>query len=157
MNSVLAKYTPKETIHFLQDFDVSVQTLFNFFSVHENWGKIFPAAVKRIEFGEDPRDANSKGSVRRVIAFPIILEEKITQYVQDQLIEYKIISGIGIKDHLGTMVFIDLGNGKSRLDYKIEFAPSLPMTGFILKNVLEKVVGEGVREAARKLRLDPRF
>lgn len=157
MNSVLATLTQKETIRFLQDFDLPVETVFNFFSVHENWGKIFPAAVKRIEFGEDPRDANSKGSVRRVIAFPIILEEKITQYIPNQLIEYKIISGFGIKDHVGTMIFIDLLNGKSRLDYKIEFAPTLPMTGFVLKNVLEKVIGQGVRDAARKLRINPRF
>lgn len=157
MNSVLATLTPKETVRFLQDFDVPLETLFNFFSVHENWGKVFPAAVKRIEFGEDPRDANSKGSVRRIIALPIILEEKITQYIPNQLIEYKIISGFGVKDHVGTMNFIDLGNGKSRLDYTIDFAPSLPLTGFVLKNLMEKVIGQGVREAARQLRINPRF
>ena len=157
MNSVLATLTPKETVRFLQDFDVPLETLFNFFSVHENWGKVFPAAVKRIEFGEDPRDANSKGSVRRIIAFPIILEEKITQYIPNQLIEYKIISGFGVKDHMGTMNFIDLDNGKSRLDYTIDFAPSLPLTGFVLKNLMEKVIGQVVREAARQLRINPRF
>ena len=157
MNSVLATLTPKETIRFLQDFDVPLETLFNFFSVHENWGKIFPAAFKRIEFGEDPRDANSKGSVRRVIAFPLIMEEKITQYIPNQLIEYKVISGIGIKDHVGTLNFIDLNNGKSRLDYTIEFAPSIPLTGFMLKNIGEKIIGEAIREAARQLRINPRF
>ena len=157
MNSVLANLTQKETVRFLQEFDVPVETLFNFFSVHENWGKVFPAAVKRIEFGEDPRDANSKGSVRRIIAFPVIIEEKITQYVPNQLIEYKIISGFGLKNHVGTMNYIDLGNGKSRLDYTIEFNPTLPFTGFVLRNLLEKVMGQGVREAARQLRINPRF
>jgi uncharacterized membrane protein len=157
MNSVLANLTQKETVRFLQEFDVPVETLFNFFSVHENWGKVFPAAVKRIEFGEDPRDANSKGSVRRIIAFPVIIEEKITQYVPNQLIEYKIISGFGLKNHVGTMNYIDLGNGKSRLDYTIEFNPTLPFTGFVLRNLLEKVIGQGVREAARQLRINPRF
>jgi uncharacterized membrane protein len=157
MNSVLANLTQKETVRFLQEFDVPVETLFNFFSVHENWGKVFPAAVKRIEFGEDPRDANSKGSVRRIIAFPVIIEEKITEYVPNQLIEYKIISGFGLKNHVGTMNYIDLGNGKSRLDYTIEFNPTLPFTGFVLRNLLEKVIGQGVREAARQLRINPRF
>ncbi len=157
MTSLLAPLVQKEIIHFLQDFDVSVQTVFNFFSVHENLGKIYPAAVKRIQFGEDPRDANSKGSVRRVIAFPLIMEEVITQYIPDQLIEYKVTYGIGFKDHLGTMNFMDLGDGRSRLDYKIEFVPSIPLTGFVMKNVLEKVIGEGIREAARQLRINPRF
>lgn len=157
MTSLLAPLIQREYIHFLQDFDVPVHTVFNFFSVHENLGKIYPAAVKRIQFGEDPRDANSKGSVRRIIAFPLVMEEVITQYIPNQLIEYKVTYGIGIKDHLGTMNFIDLENGKSRLDYKIEFVPSIPMTGFVMKNVLEKVVGEGIREAARQLRINPRF
>ena len=156
MNSVLATFTQKENLRFLQDFDVPLETLFNFFSVHENWGKIFPAAFKRIEFGEDPRDANSKGSVRRVIAFPLILEEKITQYIPNQLIEYRVISGVGLKNHVGTLNFIDLENGKSRLDYSIEFAPTIPMTGFVIKNIGEKIIGQAIRDAARQLRLNPR-
>lgn len=157
MTSLLTSLVQKEKVHLLQDFDVPVQTVFNFFSVHENLGKIYPAAVKRIKFGEDPRDANSKGSVRRVIAFPLIMEEEITQYQPYEWIEYKVIYGFGFKDHLGTMRFIDLGEGRSRLDYKIEFVPVIPMSGFLMKNVLEKVIGEGVREAARKLRIDPTF
>lgn len=157
MTSLLTSFVQKETVHLLQDFEVPVQTVFNFFSVHENLGKIYPAAVKRIQFGEDPKDANSKGSVRRVIAFPLVMEEEITQYIPNQLIEYKVIFGFGFKNHLGTMQFIDLGNGHSRLDYKIEFVPEVPMSGFVMKNILEKVIGDGVREAARKLKNDPRF
>ena len=157
MSTLLSSLTQKEEIHFLQDFEVSVDKVFGFFSDHERLAKIYPAAVKRIQFGEDPRDANSLGSVRRIIVFPIMLEETVTGYIPDKFIEYKITYGIGVKDHVGTMHFIDLGNGKSRLDYKIEFAPTIPMTGFVLKNLLEKVIGNGVREAARKLKIDPTF
>ncbi|MCO5233577.1 MAG: SRPBCC family protein [Chitinophagales bacterium] len=120
-------------------------------------GKIYPAAVKRIKFGEDPRDANSLGSVRRIIAFPLIIEETITQYFPNQYIEYKITNGFGIKDHLGTMKFSKLSENGCRLEYKIEVTPSLPMTGFLIKNTLEKIIGRGIREAARQLKINPRF
>lgn len=146
-----------EQIHLLQDFDNSVETVFNFFSVHENWGKIFPAAVKRIEFGEDPANANSKGSVRRIIAFPLIIEETITQYIPNQLIAYKLTYGPGVKNHKGIMNFIPLENGKCRLDYHIEFQPTIFLSGFLIKNVLNKVIGDGIREASKKLRINPNF
>ncbi|MCO5231974.1 MAG: SRPBCC family protein [Chitinophagales bacterium] len=157
ITSLITQYTQKETIHLLQDFEVPVEIVFNFFSEHENMGKIYPAAVKRIKFGEDPRDANSKGSVRRIIAFPLIIEETITQYVPNQLIEYKITNGFGIKDHLGTMNFSRLSDNQCRLDYRIDVTPSLPMTGFFIKNTLEKIIGRGVRESARQLKINPRF
>ncbi len=157
MTSLLAPYTQREKIHFLQDFEVPVSTLFSFFSVHENWGKVFPAAVKCVQFGEDPRDANSRGSVRRIIAFPIVLEETVTEYIPNQLIEYKLTFGAGVKNHLGVMNFFELEREKSRLDFKIEFTPVIPMSGFVIKNVLEKVIGQGVRDAARQLRINPYF
>lgn len=157
MNSLLTTSNRKEKIHFLQDFDVPVSTVFDFFSVHENLGKIYPAAVKCIKFGEDPINANSRGSVRRIIAFPIVIEETVTEYIPNQLIEYRLTMGVGVKDHIGTMRFGELGYGKCRLDYSIEFSPTIPMTGFLIKNILEKIIGQGVRDAARQLRINPNF
>lgn len=153
----LTQNKERQSIHFLQDFDVSAHTAFNFFSVHENWGRVFPAAVKCIQYGEDPRDANSKGSVRRIIAFPLVIEETITEYTPHEYIEYKLTYGVGVKNHIGTMRFIETSTDKCRLDYKIEFTPAIPFSGFVIKNLLEKIIGQGVRDAARQLRLNPNF
>lgn len=150
-------FTDKETIHLLQDFDVPVDRVFSFFTDHERLSKIVPASVKRIQFGEDPKDANSKGSVRRIIAFPIIIEETVTQYEPNQFMAYTITYGFGLKNHLGTLRFTPLGERRSRLEYKIEFEPVIPFSGFLIKNLLQKVIGDGVREAARKLPIDPHF
>jgi hypothetical protein len=150
-------FTDRETIHLLQDFDVSAERAFSFFSDHERLAKIYPAAVKRIQFGEDPRDANSKGSVRRIIAFPLMIEETVTAYEPPYFQEYKITHGFGLNNHVGTMRFTDLGENKCRLEYKIEFEPVIPLSGFVIKNLLQKVIGDGVREAARKLPIDSNF
>jgi hypothetical protein len=50
-----------------------------------------------------------------------------------------------------------LGENKCRLEYKIEFEPVIPLSGFVIKNLLQKVIGDGVREAARKLPIDSNF
>jgi uncharacterized membrane protein len=147
----------RETIHLIQDFEAPVQNVFAFFSDHERWSEIFPAAVKRIQYGEDPRDANSKGSVRRIIAFPLVLEETITGYQAPRFIEYKVTYGFGLKNHVGSMEFIDLGNGRCRLDYTISFEPILPLSGFVIKNLLQTIISNGVGTAARKFRVNPNF
>jgi hypothetical protein len=157
MSVLLPQLFAKETIHLLQDFDAPAEKVFAFFSDHERWSEMFPAAFKRIQFGEDPKDANSKGSVRRIIAFPLVIEETITEYRYPHLIEYKVTYGFGLKNHCGTMQFIDIGNGKCRLDYKIVFEPALPLSGFVLRNLLQKLISNGVGSAARKFRENPNY
>lgn len=148
-----------EKIHIIQDFSVPKEKVFNFFSEHERLSKIYPGAFKRIIDSKDPNNINGLGSVRRITNFPIIIDEEITQFEPNSLIEYKLIQGGGpIKDHLGIMRFYDLDNGvNSRLDYTIEFRSSLPGLGFIFKNVMQNVIGNAIRTLRNELAIDGRF
>ncbi|MEZ5004439.1 MAG: SRPBCC family protein [Chitinophagales bacterium] len=148
-----------EKIHIIQDFVVPKERVFDFFSDHERWAEIYPGAFKRVVNSTDPTNVNGIGSVRRITNFPIIFEETITKYQPYELIEYRITEGaMPIKYHLGTMKFYDLDNGaKSRLDYTIEIRTRFPLTGFIIKNILENVIGRGVRNLSKKFKADSRF
>lgn len=146
------------TIQFIQDFEVSASKVFYFFADHERLSEIYPGAFKRIQYGEDPTDTNSKGSIRRIINFPLIMEETITKYIPVSLIEYKITAGEGpVKNHIGIIKVSDIGNGKSRLDYKISFDEKIPLAGFVIKNILEKIIGDGVRKLAQKFASNPNY
>lgn len=154
------RFNDRVKLRFIQDFEVPSQSVFSFFSNHESLAKIYPGAFKRIINSNDPRNANGLGSVRRITNFPLIFEETITQYDEPRFIEYKITAGATpIKNHIGQMYFSDLENGRSRLDYTIEFDPilDLPFQSFILKNVMEKMVGNAIRELARHFKENPRF
>jgi hypothetical protein len=62
--------------------------------------------------------------------------------------EYTITSKGGpIKDHYGTMTFIDLGN-RSRLEYHIQFAGRLPLVGLLVKLALQ----DGIQRGLKKMR-----
>ncbi len=146
------------TIQIIQDFEVSASKVFYFFADHERLSEIYPGAFKRIQYGEDSTDANSKGSIRRIINFPLMIEETVTTYLPVSMIEYKITAGEGpIKNHKGIIKVNDLGSGKSRLDYKITFDEKIPLVGFVIKNILEKVIGDGVRKLARKFAANPNY
>jgi len=146
------------TIQFIQDFEVPAHKVFYFFADHERLAEIYPGAFKRIQFGENPSDANSKGSIRRIINFPLIIEETVTEYIPASLIEYKITSGEGpIKNHKGVIRINEIAGGKSRLDYKITFEEKIPLSGFVIKNILEKVIGDGVRNLAQRFAANPNY
>lgn len=147
----------KEIIHFIQDYPVPVSKVFAFFSDHNRMGEVYPAFIRRIQDSNDPQNVNGLGSVRLLVTLPAIFTETITQYTEPSLIEYRISFGSPLKNHIGTMHFTDLGNGTSRLDYTIEFEPRIPYTGFILKNLLEKQVGDAIRELARRLEKNPDY
>ncbi|MFN8281950.1 MAG: SRPBCC family protein [Chitinophagales bacterium] len=156
MNS-LQLNTNVERLHFLQDYSVDAYKVFSFFSDHNRLSEVYPAFMRRIIDSNDPRNANGLGSSRIIVTFPTIFQETITKYVEPSLIEYKITFGSPLKNHVGTMRFIDLGNGKSRLDYTIEFEPRIPKTGFFLRNLLEKQVGQAIRELAHRFEKNPNY
>ncbi|MCP4121278.1 MAG: SRPBCC family protein [Bacteroidetes bacterium] len=148
-----------QKIHIIQDFDVPREKVFSFFSQHERLSEIYPGAFKRIVNSNDPSNINGLGSVRRITNFPIVLDEKVTRFSDPGLIEYKLIEGAPmIRNHIGIMHFYELDNGaRSRLDYTIEFEGKLPMSGFILKNLMESTIGGGVRDLSKRFSQDPNY
>lgn len=153
-------FNSRVRLHFLQDFDVPRERVFNFFSEHERLAHIYPGAFKRIVNSSDPRNVNGLGSVRQIVNLPLVFEETITAFQEPEYIEYKVTGGlVPIKNHVGKMRFITLEGGRSRLDYTIEFDPiyDVPMMGFIIKNLNEKLVGNAIRDLSFKFKENPRF
>ncbi len=146
-----------QKLHFIQDYSVPAYQVFSFFSDHNRLSEIYPAIIKRWIDSNDPRNANGLGSSRILITFPSIFQETITKYEEPSLIEYQITFGSPLKNHIGTMRFMDIENGKSRLDYTIQFEPRIPKTGFLLKNILEKQVGQAIRELANRFEKNPNY
>ena len=130
-------------------FNAPVATVFAELSDHEKMGKILGAKVKRVKDGTG--DINGVGSVRRITPVPFAdFEETVTGFEPAKLIEYTVTKGSPIKNHLGRMVFSE-NNGKTQLHYTIQFDMKfgLPLSGFILKTALEKVVSGGLHKLAK--------
>jgi uncharacterized protein YndB with AHSA1/START domain len=130
------------------DFPAPVTTVFAFFGDHEKMSMILGAKVKRIKDGED--SPNGKGSVRRFyLLLPI--EETVTAYKENELIEYTISNNMPLKNHKGTMKFSEQG-GITSLDYNIVFESKIPLTGGFIRKALELVILRGCKKYAASLR-----
>lgn len=108
-----------EQVDVTTEWNAPVEKVFDFLGEHENLGQVFgPVRIERLRSGDT--DRNGVGSVRKLsIGGLMPFEETVTDYRQNELIEYKITKGTPLKDHLGTMRFSSTPNGGTKLHYTI--------------------------------------
>ncbi|HOU47290.1 MAG TPA: SRPBCC family protein [Chitinophagales bacterium] len=146
-----------QKLHFLQDFDAPIKNVFSFFSDHNRLGEIYPAFIKRITNAPNPANCNDVGSTRVIIRIPLVMQETITQYIENKYLEYKITFGSPLKNHIGKMQFTALSPTKTRLEYIIEFEPWIPYTGFLLHQINSKIVHDALGTLALKFKQNPNY
>lgn len=147
----------KLQIRLLQDFNVPVSRVFSFFSDHNRLSEIYPAFIRRVIDAPNPTNCNDVGSQRIIIGLPLIFTETITAYRENQYLEYKITSVSPLKNYIGKLNFINLGNDKSRLDYVIEFESVIPFTNFWFEQIGRKFNQDALGNLARKFRENPNY
>lgn len=139
-------------IHMQQTFNAPVDIVFDILSDHAQFGDIISANIKRI-VDSNSDHINGLGSVRRISMIPTqSFEETITDFKPNELIEYRITKGSPLKNHVGTMRFSE-HNGKTHLDYQIQFESKLPIPLFAkgLKMALKKTISGGLGKLANSL------
>lgn len=132
------------TIEIDETFNVPRRKVFALFADHHRFGKLLGAPVKRIK-DSDQADPNGIGSVRKIGIGPVSLEETVTIFEPDSLIEYTITSMSPIRNHLGRIRFEDTPEGHTRVNYTITFEDFVPFTGKMVSTALEKGIRRGIK------------
>ena len=138
-----------KTINMQQTFNAPVKEVFGVLSDHQKFGKICGIKMQRTKDGDD--GANGLGSVRKIIMGPLpSFEETITDFVPNELIEYKITRGGPIKNHIGTLKFSEQ-NKKTVLNYTIKLESKIPFTTGIIKSALQNGISKGLKRYSKSL------
>ena len=133
------------SMHF--KFNKPLTTVFQDLSDHERFGQLCGINMKRVKDGSDA--VNGLGSVRTISIGPLPpFEETITSFKENSFIEYKITKGSPIKNHVGTLVFRESGEG-CELDYVIKLESKIPFTTGIIKSALKKGISKGIGKYAQ--------
>ncbi|MFM9023285.1 MAG: SRPBCC family protein [Solirubrobacterales bacterium] len=124
-------------IHVQHDFPAPPAVVFAHLAEHENLADVFQAKVTRLRDGDTER--NGVGSMRIVKVGPAPpVEETVTEFETDELIEYRVTSKGALKDHVGIMKFSELPGGGTHLDYRIRLSSHVPGLALVLKGVLTR-------------------
>ena len=127
-----------------ETFDIPRRKVFALFADHHRFGKLLGAPAKRIRDSHQA-DPNGIGSVRKIGIGPVGLEETVTNFEPDSLIEYTITSMSPIRNHLGRIRFEDTSEGRTRVNYCISFEDIVPFTGKVVSKALEQRIRRGIK------------
>lgn len=78
--------------------------------------------------------------------------EEITRLVPNERLEYKVVGGIPVKKHTGSIALSDVDGG-TRVIYTMDSTPSVPLPEFVTRGLLRVLVEQfvsGVRKTAAK-------
>ncbi len=117
------------------------EVVFDVLTDHRRYAEITRLRKLTLECEGDPAP-NGVGAVRvlRVAGPPI--REEVVVYERPSRFSYKVLSGLPVRDHVGT-VSLEPSDGGTRVTYALKATPTVPFAG--------KVVMIGVKRAVTEL------
>lgn len=136
---------PQYQITLTQAFQKPVEQVFDVLADHNQLARVFGVPVKRIKDGQ--AGVNGVGSVRRIGAGPVAVEETVTALEANKLIGYRITKGgAPMSQHRGEIRFERTPTGCT-VNWQIQFQMP-PVLGGIVRSVVEGGIAKGLRGLA---------
>ncbi len=129
----------------------SPEAVFDTLTDHASYKDMTPLRTSVLERPGDT-DTNGVGARRRIGVVGPTQVEEVTVFERPTRFAYKLISGLPVREHVGT-VEITATPGGSRIDYRVQSTPALPGLGLVLTPVLKQAIAGllgGVVKAAEK-------
>ncbi len=139
---------------FVRQIAAPPQTVFDVLTEHERYAAITPLRKSVLESGGDPAP-NGVGAIRVLSSVGPPLREEVIAYQPPSRFSYKLISGLPVRNHVGTVELSADGDG-TRMVYAVRTTPTLPLVGGAVvgavkqgvKTLISGITTESERRAA---------
>lgn len=130
------------------------ETVFAVLTDHRRYAEITPLRKAELEREGEPAP-NGVGAIRRLSAAGPPLREEVLAYEEPTRFSYKLLSGLPVRDHIGTVELTPSAGG-TRVVYAVRTHPTVPVVGagvvavvkIGVRQLLEGIVKESERRAA---------
>ncbi|HEX5763134.1 MAG TPA: SRPBCC family protein [Solirubrobacterales bacterium] len=130
------------------------EVVFDVFTDHRRYAEITPMRRSVLEREGEPAP-NGVGAIRALHSVGPPLREEVIAYEPPRRFAYRVLSGIPVRDHVGTVELTADGEGTSVV-YAIRTFPTLPVVGravfgvtrMAVQRLLDDVAAESERRAA---------
>jgi uncharacterized protein YndB with AHSA1/START domain len=116
------------------------ETVFEVLTDHRRYNEITPLRKSELEREGEPAP-NGVGAVRVLSAVGPPLREETIAYEPSTRFSYKLLSGLPVRDHVGT-VELTPQDGGTRVVYAVRTTPTLPLVGFAVLRAVKLGVGQ---------------
>jgi uncharacterized protein YndB with AHSA1/START domain len=139
---------------FTREVAAPLETVFAVLTDHRKYSELTPLRKSELEREGEPAP-NGLGAIRKLTAVGPPLREEVIAYEPDERFSYKLLSGLPVRDHVGTVKLTAAGTG-TEMVYAVRTHPTVPVVGAAVvavvrqavKGLVDGVVKESERRAA---------
>lgn len=115
------------------------EVVFDVLTDHRRYTEITPLRKAELEREGEPAP-NGLGAIRVLSAVPgPPMREEVIAYERPDRFSYKILSGLPVRDHVGT-VELKAANGGTEIVYAVKTTPTIPLAGPVFMAILKKAI-----------------
>ena len=115
------------------------EVVFDVLTDHRRYTEITPLRKAELEREGEPAP-NGLGAIRVLSALPgPPMREEIIGYEPPKRFSYKILSGLPVRDHVGT-VELRPKDGGTEITYAVKTTPTIPLAGPVFMAILKKAI-----------------
>ena len=128
------------------------EIVFDVLTDHRRYPEITSLRRAELEREGEP-EPNGVGAIRVLTVAGPPMREEVLAYERPYRFSYKILSGLPVRDHVGT-VELSPSEGGTEVVYAIHTTPTLPVGGFlviaVLKQAIKSLLGGVAKESERR-------
>ena len=115
------------------------EIVFDVLTDHRRYTEITPLRKAELEREGEP-SPNGLGAIRVLSALPgPPMREEVIGYERPSRFSYKILSGLPVRDHVGT-VELKPKDGGTEVTYAVKTTPTIPLAGPVFMAILKKAI-----------------
>lgn len=125
------------------------EVVFDVLTDHRRYTEITPLRKAELEREGEP-SPNGLGAIRVLSALPgPPMREEVIGYERPSRFSYKILSGLPVRDHVGTVELKAAGEG-TELVYAVKTTPTIPLSGPVFMAILKKAIRDLIAGVAKE-------
>lgn len=140
---------------FTREVVAPAETVFAVLTDHRKYSELTPLRKSVLEREGEPAP-NGVGAIRKLTAVGPALREEVIGYESPGRFSYTLLSGLPVRDHVGTVELTAQDGGGTRMVYAVRTQPTVPVVGGLVvavvkqavKGLVDGVVKESERRAA---------
>jgi uncharacterized protein YndB with AHSA1/START domain len=124
------------------------EVVFDVLTDHRRYNEITPVRKAELEREGEP-SPNGVGAIRVLTVVPPPMREEVIAYERPSRFSYKVLSGLPVRDHVGT-VELKAENGGTEMAYAVKSTPTIPLVGSVFMVVLKKAIRDLMAGVAKE-------
>lgn len=124
------------------------EVVFDVLTDHRRYHELTPLRKAELEREGEPAP-NGVGAIRVLSVAGPPMREEVIAYERPSRFSYKILSGLPVRDHVGT-VDLKAANGGTEITYAVKTTPTIPLAGPVFMVVLKKAIRDLIKGVTKE-------